>query len=61
MTDKRTRPGRDDLLDADLAHEIDLVGDLVLAASESEGPLSAQEIDHALGIDEGGPGERRPG
>ncbi|XVX19740.1 hypothetical protein ACQP1U_15765 [Actinomycetota bacterium] len=59
MTDKRVPPDRDDLLDADLAHEIDLVGDLVLAASESEGPLSEQQIDQALGVARCA--ERRPG
>lgn len=41
--------------DGDLAEEIQLYGDLVVAASESERPLTPGEIDVALGL---GAGER---
>jgi hypothetical protein len=49
-----------ELTDDALQGEIELVGDLVVAASASERPLTEEEIDKALGIDEGhrdGPGE----
>ncbi|HET6693400.1 MAG TPA: hypothetical protein VFG97_03785 [Pedococcus sp.] len=39
-----------DLTDGALKDEIELVGDLVVAASASEGPLSEAEIDEVLGI-----------
>ena len=39
------------LHDEQLENEIRLVGDLVLAASQSEGPLSQEAIDHVLGLD----------
>jgi hypothetical protein len=39
-----------ELTDDALQGEIELVGDLVVAASNSEGPLSDDEIDAALGI-----------
>jgi hypothetical protein len=39
------------LTDDDLQSEIELVGDLVVAASSSEGPLSEAEIDRLLGIE----------
>jgi len=42
-----------DLTDGALQDEIELVGDLVVAASASEGPLSEDEIDEVLGIDRG--------
>jgi hypothetical protein len=32
--------------------EIELYGDLVIAASSSERPLSSDEIDHVLGLGE---------
>jgi hypothetical protein len=32
--------------------EIELYGELVIAASSSDGPLSRGEIDHVLGLDE---------
>jgi hypothetical protein len=32
--------------------EIDLYGDLVIAASSSERPLSRDEIDRVLGVDD---------
>ncbi len=41
----------DSLRDAPLEDEITLVGDLVVAASDHDGPLSQEEIDAALGID----------
>jgi hypothetical protein len=37
---------RDDALDDEIA----LVGELVVAATHSEGPLSLDQIDHALGL-----------
>jgi hypothetical protein len=40
----------EDLKDADLQQEIDLVSDVVLAASASDAPLSQAEIDRALGL-----------
>lgn len=39
-----------DLTDGPLQDEIELVGELVVAASASEGPLSEDEIDAVLGI-----------
>ena len=39
------------LHDEQLENEIRLVGDLVLAASQSEGPLSEEAIDQVLGLD----------
>ena len=39
-----------DLTDGALQDEIELVGELVVAASESEGPLSEAAIDEALGL-----------
>ena len=42
-----------DLTDDALQNEIELVGDLVVAASASERPLTEDEIDEALGIDRG--------
>jgi hypothetical protein len=44
---------RDDpsLHDEQLENEIRLVGDLVLAASQAEGPLSQEAIDLILGLD----------
>ena len=40
----------DALRDAPLDDEITLVGDLVVAATSHDGPLSQQEIDQALGL-----------
>lgn len=40
-----------DLTDDALQGEIELVGDLVVAASASERPLTDDEIDRALGIE----------
>jgi len=42
-----------DLTDDALQDEIELVGDLVVAASASERPLTEEEIDEALGIQRG--------
>ena len=44
--------GHDDeeLRDAALHDEIELVGELIVAASTVDGPLSDSEIDEALGI-----------
>ena len=44
-----------DLTDDALQNEIELVGDLVVAASASERPLTEAEIDEALGIERGHP------
>ncbi len=40
------------LRDEQLENEIRLVGDLVLAASQCEGPLSQDAIDEILGLDD---------
>jgi hypothetical protein len=40
------------LRDEQLETEIRLVGDLVLAASQCEGPLSQEAIDEILGLDD---------
>ncbi len=40
----------DGLRDADLQAEIELVADLVLAASVSDSPLSTADIDRVLGV-----------
>lgn len=42
-----------ELTDDALQGEIELVGDLVVAASASERPLTDDEIDLALGIERG--------
>lgn len=38
------------IADDDLASEIELYGEMVVAASESDGPLTLPEIDELLGI-----------
>jgi hypothetical protein len=43
----------DELQDTDLRDEIELVADLVVAASASDGPLSRAEIDRILGVQPG--------
>lgn len=45
----------DNLTDDDLQSEIELVGDLVVAATSSDGPMPQDEIDRLLGVqpDEG--------
>jgi hypothetical protein len=45
---------RDSLTDGDLQSEIELVGDLVVAATYSDGPLPQSEIDRLLGVEGGG-------
>jgi hypothetical protein len=49
--------------DDDLADEIELYGDLVVAATAQETPMTPHEIDSALGVDgaaEGGAGTGAP-
>ena len=46
----------DFLTDGDLQFEIELVGELVVAATSSDGPLSQDEIDRLLGVAPGRPG-----
>ena len=41
----------DNLTDADLQSEIEMVSELVLAATKSEGPLGQDEVDLLLGVD----------
>jgi hypothetical protein len=43
-------PAEDELQDSELRAEIELVADLVVAASTSDVPLSHSEIDRALGL-----------
>ena len=45
-----THETRDTLHDETLDAEIQLVGELVVAATGSDGPLSQQQIDAALGV-----------
>ena len=51
---KEPRAGAD-LTDDALQDEIELVGDLVVAATASDEPLTEDEIDRALGIERGHP------
>lgn len=51
MTPEEERSG--DLLDVQLADEIELVSDLVVAASSSSRHLTPDEIDRLLGIERG--------
>jgi hypothetical protein len=49
--------------DDDLADEIELYGELVVAATAQETPMTPREIDTALGVDgaaEGGAGTSAP-
>ncbi|GAA2031426.1 hypothetical protein GCM10009740_21550 [Terrabacter terrae] len=48
MTPEEERSG--DLLDVQLADEIELVSDLVVAASSSPRHLTPEEIDQLLGV-----------
>jgi hypothetical protein len=48
MTPEEERSG--DLLDVALADEIELVSDLVVAASSSPRPFTPDEVDELLGI-----------
>lgn len=38
------------LEDSDLLTEVELTTNLIIAASESDGPLSADEVDRILGV-----------
>lgn len=49
-------PGDESLTDAALLDEIGLVGALVLAASQAQGPMSQDAIDAVLGIQGLAPG-----
>jgi hypothetical protein len=40
----------ENLTDDDLQSEIELVGDLVVAATSSTGPLTQEQIDRLLGV-----------
>ena len=46
----------DFLTDGDLQFEIELVGELVVAATSSDGPLPQEEIDRLLGVVPSGAG-----
>jgi len=48
------------LHDATLDAEIQLVGDLVVAATGSDGPLTQDQIDAALGVTEDGTEQATP-
>jgi hypothetical protein len=39
------------LTDSDLLTEVDMTTNLIIAASEADGPLSQDEIDRILGLD----------
>lgn len=41
---------QDNLTDGELQSEIELVGDLVVAATSSDGPMPQEEIDRLLGV-----------
>jgi hypothetical protein len=47
------------LQDPQALAEIELYGELVIAASASDQPLSSDEIDRILGLDRTGDGEAR--
>lgn len=59
MTPEEERSG--DLLDVQLADEIELVSDLVVAASSSPRHLTSDEIDELLGIKRAARAQRRAG
>jgi hypothetical protein len=48
--------GDNELTDGDLESEIELVSELVVAASSSERPLHQDEVDQLLGVDPKEPG-----
>jgi hypothetical protein len=50
VTDTSFSASQAELTDSDLRSEIELVGDLVVAAAGSEGPLTEEEIDRVLGV-----------
>ena len=39
------------LTDSDLLTEVEMTTNLIIAASEADGPLSQEEIDRILGLD----------
>ncbi|WP_337059815.1 hypothetical protein [Kineococcus sp. G2] len=45
-------PASGPLADDALAEEIELYADVVVAASESDGPLAESELDRVLGVDD---------
>ncbi|NAZ85709.1 hypothetical protein [Kineococcus indalonis] len=49
-------PAAGPLADDALAEEIELYADVVVAASESDGPLADSDLDRVLGVEE--PAER---
>ena len=49
------------LQDPQVLDEIELYGELVIAASASEQPLSRDEIDRVLGLEQPEGEERQPG
>jgi hypothetical protein len=53
-------PHDDNLTDDDLESEIELVGDLVVAATSSDGPMPQHEIDRLLGVHAGRSPAERP-
>jgi hypothetical protein len=61
MTDSGTHDDTvdDDLTDDDLESEIELVSELVVAATSSDRPLHQDEVDHLLGVglEEDGPAD----
>jgi hypothetical protein len=59
MTPEEERSG--DLLDVALAHEIELVSDLVVAASSSPRHFTPDEVDELLGIPGEDPGNPADG
>ena len=48
---RRVRPATDELHDTALHEEIELVGQLVVAATSTPHRLSVQEIDKVLGVE----------
>jgi hypothetical protein len=53
VVDPGTEPASDELRDTALHEEIELVGQLVVAATSTPHRLSQQEIDKVLGVDHG--------
>jgi len=50
--------GEPSLTDDDLESEIELVSELVVAATSSDGPLDQDEVDQLLGVDPRGDGAK---
>jgi hypothetical protein len=55
----RDRPNRE-LIDDALQDEIAVLADIMLAVANASGPLSQDEIDHALGVSPEEDGEGDP-